>query len=200
MFYIKLMFWICNYYCSDVFLKNLFVLCLTSQSDSGQVMKYIYVHDCFDVCSWVQTHLVRVWECVWVHAHVRACVCVCVCGSSSGLLKACWEACHCKSGKGKSPKCTEERTHHPPLCLSVFLSPLLPPSLLFCLTLIYKSPPLQWFLQLCEILTRGVKNKKRFLNSLLLCVARCLNLLIKKQNVVTAADSKSGLQGTVKEL
>lgn len=33
-------------------------------------MKYIYVHNCFDVCSWVQTHLV--WECAWMR--VRACL------------------------------------------------------------------------------------------------------------------------------
>lgn len=51
---------------------NIFALCLTSQRNSGWVMKYIYVHDCFDVCSWVQTHLVRVWECV--RMRVRACL------------------------------------------------------------------------------------------------------------------------------
>lgn len=117
--------------------KKIFALCLTSQRNSGWIMKYIYVYDCFDVCSWVQ----RIWykcesACGWA--------CVRVCGSSSGLLKACWEACHCKSGKGKSPKCTEERTHHPPLSLSVSLSPLLPRSLLFPLTLSYTISLLQY--------------------------------------------------------
>lgn len=119
-----------------IFFRNIFSLCLTSQRNSGWVVRYIYVHDRFDVCSWVQTHLVQVWDCVRGRVHV------CVCGSSSGLLKACWEACHCKSGKGKSPKCTEERTHHPPLSLSVSLSPLLPRSFLFSLSLIYKTPHL----------------------------------------------------------
>lgn len=95
--------------------KKIFGPFLTSHRNSGWVMKYINVYDCFDVCSWVQTHLVCVWE------SACGCACVRVCGSSSGLLKACWEACHCKSGKGKSPKCTEERTHHPPLSLSPFL-------------------------------------------------------------------------------
>lgn len=33
-------------------------------------MKYTY--ECFDVCSWVQAHLLRVWECVWLR--VRACL------------------------------------------------------------------------------------------------------------------------------
>lgn len=58
-----------------------------------------------------------------VRARAKARACPHVCGSSSGLLKACWEACHCKSGKGKSPKCTEERTHHPPFY--IYLSPFL---------------------------------------------------------------------------
>lgn len=92
---------------------------------------------------------------------VRAdCACMRVCGSSSGLLKACWEACHCKSGKGKSPKCTEERTHHPPLSLSVSLSPLLPRSLLLSLMLIYTTPLLQYFLQFYENVTLRLKAKR----------------------------------------
>lgn len=102
LFYVKLMFWICNYYCSDVFLKNLFVLCLTSQSDSGQVMKYIYVHDCFDVCSWVQTHLVRVWECMWVHARVRVCVCVFAAAVQG-----------CSKHAGKPVTANQARENHP---------------------------------------------------------------------------------------
>lgn len=53
--------------------------------------------------------LICVHECkrIWYES-ARGCACVRVCGSSSGLLKACWEACHCKSGKRKSPKCTED--------------------------------------------------------------------------------------------
>lgn len=148
---LKTMFLICiiivQIFHSSIFFRNIFSLCLTSQRNSGWVVRYIYVHDRFDVCSWVQTHLVQVWDCVRGRVHV------CVCGSSSGLLKACWEACHCKSGKGKSPKCTEERTHHPPLSLSVSLSPLLPRSFLFSLSLIYKTPHLQLLLRFYESVT-----------------------------------------------
>lgn len=92
----------------------------------------------------------------------RVCVreCARVCGSSSGQLKACWEACHRKSGKGSSPKCTEERAHHPPLSLFVFLSPLLPWSLDFSPTLIYTQPTCTVLFQLCQKVTLPPRNRR----------------------------------------
>ena len=73
--------------------------------------------------------------------HCVFCVCA-FCSSSSGLLKACWDACHSESGDRKSPKCTEERTHHPPLFLHLF------PSLSFSLLYLLYHPclcsPVLW--------------------------------------------------------
>ena len=128
--------------------------------------------------------LMCVHECkrIWYECE-SACgrACVRVCGSSSGLLKACWEACHCKSGKGKSPKCTEERTHHPPLSLSVSLSPLLPRSRLFSLTLIYINPTstvlFQFFWKWNFVVTGERKTKEHFLLSSAGILSLCVHFL-----------------------
>lgn len=113
----------------------------------------------------------RIW-CKCESGH--GCACMCVCGSSSGLLKACWEACHCKSGKRKSPKCTEEQTHHPPLCLSSFLHYSW--SLIFSHTLIYESPLSQSFLHCYNFL--GGKKSVLFQCFLLLIIICCPGLLV----------------------
>lgn len=89
-----------------------------------------------------------------VRARAKARACPHVCGSSSGLLKACWEACHCKSGKGKSPKCTEERTHHPPfyIYLSPFLFYSLTLSFFFSYWLVHSTSLLQYYISFMNAL------------------------------------------------
>lgn len=98
---------------SDV-MNRLFGLSPPNQSPLA-VMKLIYAHDCFDVFMSATASGTSVSE--------RGRACTCVCSSSSGLLKACWETCQCRSGRGKSPKCTEEPGPHPP-------PPLVPPPVL----------------------------------------------------------------------